>query len=701
MDSKACEGRFLGYAPNAKGYRVYWPNKRTVGIERNVRFVESEPAPVADEQLKGAKTDKGNLPVQSEPPAPPIPAPVTPSLPPSPIREPQPAIADDKPEEAALPEQALGRGQRIRKPSEYVLRLQRGEGTADGCIGSAPKGVQADKVMGATALVVTDESDNAEHIWSEDDYHLHYPFEHALVIQAGQEPLTLAQAQASPDWPHWKIAIDKENANLLDHDTYELVEPPTNMNIVGCRYVFRVKRNADGTITLFKARLVAQGHTQVPGLDFNETFAPVAKLSSIRTILALAARYDWELEQMDVKSAYLNGRLDETIYMRQPPRSAAPGKEHLVCRLKKTLYGLKQAGRGWYKTLSAAMNTMGLTRCAADHAMWYRRDGDSTLIVASSVDDLTIAGTPDLVAAFKSDIKSHFDMSDLGPMHWILSIEVQRNRTARTLAISQRAYIDTIVARFNPATTPLQPGGALGKHQSPATPRQFEEMRDVPYREAVGSLMYAAMGTRPDVTFAVTALSQFMQNPGRAHWDAVKRVLRYLKGTRELWLVYGDTRNGVKGFSDADWGSTTEHRHSISSYVYTLDGGAISWSAKKQNVVALSSTEAEYIALTHAAKEALWLRYILADIIHPDIAKHPLTLHCDNRSAIALAKDNAFHPRTKHIDIRFHFIREAVEDNKLTLEHLRTEDMPADLFTKALPHPRLEHLSALFGLRSL
>lgn len=349
---------------------------------------------------------------------------------------------------------------------------------------------------------------------------------------------------------------------------------------------------------------------------------------------------------------------------------------------------------------------MGLTRCAADHAMWYRRNGDSTLIVALSVDDLTIAGTPDLVATFKSDIKSHFDMSDLGPMHWILGIEVQRDRAARTLAISQRAYIDTIVARFNlesanPATTPLQPGGTLGKHQSPATPRQFEEMRDVPYREAVGSLMYAAIGTRPDITFAVTALSQFMQNPGRMHWDAVKRVLRYLKGTRELWLVYGDTQNGIKGFSDADWGSTTEHRHLISGYVYTLDGGAISWSAKKQNVVALSSTEAEYIALTHAAKEAPWLRYILADIIHPDVAKHPLALYCDNRSAIALTKDNAFHPRTKHIDIRFHFIREAVEDNKLSLEHLRTEDMPADLFTKALPRPRLEHLFALFGLRLL
>ncbi|KAJ8457275.1 hypothetical protein ONZ51_g11632 [Trametes cubensis] len=325
---------------------------------------------------------------------------------------------------------------------------------------------------------------------------------------------------------------------------------------------------------------------------------------------------------------------------------------------------------------------------------------------SASTDDLTIVGTPDYVFGFKSDISQCFEMSDLGPMRWILSIEVQRDRTNGTITISQRSYIDTILACFNlqdanPASTLLQPGNALGRHQSPSTPCQLEDMRNVPYREAVGSLMYAAVGTRPDIAFAVTALSQFMQNPGRAHWEAVKRVLRYLKGTRELWLVYGDQCNGLKGFSDADWGSSTEHRHLISRYIFTLDGGAISWSAKKQNVVALSSTEAEYIALTHAAKEAIWLCYVLADVLDPQVRKHPLLLHSDNRSAIALAKDNAYHPRTKHIDIRFHFIHEAVDDNKITLEHRCTKDMPADLFTKALPRPRLEHLSALFGLRSL
>ncbi|PIL29731.1 transcription factor [Ganoderma sinense ZZ0214-1] len=494
---------------------------------------------------------------------------------------------------------------------------------------------------------------------------------------------------------NWQCAIDAEYKNLCHHDVFDLVEPPPDANIIGSKLVFRVKHNAEGAVSGFKARLVAQGFSQVPSRDYHddETFAPMSRLPSICTILALAAQHDWELRQMDIKSTYLNGTLEETVYMHQPPGFSMPEQSHLVCRLKKTLYGLKQAGRGWYKTLTAAMLQMGFTRCVADHAVFYKREGKSAIIVAASVDDLTIAGTSDL----------------------ILGIEVHHDRQACTIAISQHSYIDTIVSQFNledaaPLSIPLQPSSPLGQHQSPSTPCQhqspstpcqFEDMCDVPYREAVGSLMYATMGTRPDVTFTVTVLSQFMQNPGHAHWDAIKRVLRYLKGMRELWLVYSDDNNGLRGFSDANWGSSTEHRHSISGYVFTLDGGTISWSSKKQNIVALSSTEAEYIALTHATKEAIWLRYVLADVLHPELSSFPVRLCSDNCSAIALAKDNAFHPRTKHIDICYHFIREAVDNRNMALEYRRTEDMPADLFTKTLPHAKLEHLSRLFGLRPL
>jgi hypothetical protein len=222
-------------------------------------------------------------------------------------------------------------------------------------------------------------------------------------------------------------------------------------------------------------------------------------------------------------------------------------------------------------------------------------------------------------------------------------------------------------------------------------------MRGVPYREAIGSLMYAALGTRPDISFAVSFLSQFMQNPGRAHWEAVKRVFRYLKGTKDTCLVIGGTGKGLEAFSDADWASQ-EHRHSISGYVFTIGGGAVSWSSKKQVIVALSTTEAEYIAATHAAKEALWIRMFLAEIARP--LKKPTTIHLDNISAISITKNDEYHPRTKHIDIRYHFIRHAVQERLLHIDYVPTEDMAADMFTKGLPRHKVLHMNELVELRS-
>ena len=568
--------------------------------------------------------------------------------------------------------------------------------------------------MGAAALAVDagDESeDEWEKIegteeWQSDEEEETEGIERAMAAREELDPRTLEEARQSHDWPAWDAAVKIELDNLRAHDTYDLVELPDGANAIGSKIVFRRKRDAEGNVIQHKARIVAQGFTQIPGRDFDETFAPVARLSSIRTILALAARNDWDVIQMDVKSAYLNGSLDETIYMRQPPGSATPGQEHLVCKLKKTLYGLKQAGRGWYKTFYAAMTDLGFTRCAADHAVFRKRDGALALNVASNVDDLTIAGNREIVSWFADAISKRFEMSKSGEISWILGIEIRRDRKNGTIAASQRSQIDAVVERYNmegakPVTTPLQPGERLTRDQAPTTPRQYEQMRNVPYQEGVGSLMYLAQGTRPDIAFAVMKLAQQMQNPGPAHWEALKRVIRYLKHTRELWLVWGDTRDGLQGFSDADWGSSTDFRHSVSGYVFTLGSGAISWSAKKQNVVALSSTEAEYIALAHATKEAFWLRYMFSDLVDSDVLNYPVLINCDNRSAIALAKDNTYHPRTKHIDIRFHFIREAVEDAKIKLAYCPTEDMPADLFTKALARPRLEHLQARFGLRPL
>ncbi|GBE86172.1 hypothetical protein SCP_0900490 [Sparassis crispa] len=702
LDSKAREGRFVGYSTESKGYRVYWPDKHAVSVERNVRFIDE--TVIADEaQPEGAieavvpsSPSTLHQPQQkpkshTEPPAPSSVNP--PSMPTS------DAPVQEHKDENHAPEAPAERSHRPRKASAYVKRLNDGSGVADGRKSRPkyPQGLQPGDLMGAAAV----EAEESESEQEGDEPIFAMPA--AFAVREGQEPRSLEEAMQSPDWPQWQKAIEKEMRNLRDHHTYDLVEPPENTNVVGSKFVFRIKRNANGKIESYKARLVAQGFSQIPGIDFNDTFAPVAKLASIRIILALAAHHDWDVHQMDVKGAYLNADLEEEIFMKQPPGQAERGKEHWVC-VRHAIYGLKQSGRQWFKKMCAALDEMGLSRSLVDHCVFYLDEDDDsvTLIIALSVDDTTIAGTNNAVLWFKTEISKRFEMTDLGEMHWILGIEVRRDRAARTLSLSQRAYIDGLMARFNledakPLSAPLEPGAILSIRQCPSTPREFEDMRNVPYREAIGSLMYAALGTRPDIAFAVTALSQFMQNPGRAHWEAAKRVLRYLKSTREKWLTYGLTRDGVEGFSDADWGSS-EHRHSICGYVFLIDGGAVSWSAKKQPVVALSSTEAEYIALTHAAKEAIWVRYLLADILDPDVSKFALRLHTDNRSAIALAKDNAYHARTKHIDIRYHFIREAVDSAAISLLYRRTEDMPADIFTKSLPRVKVEYLTSLMGL---
>jgi hypothetical protein len=438
------------------------------------------------------------------------------------------------------------------------------------------------------------------------------------------------------------------------------------------------------------------------GVDFQDTFAPVARLSSIRMVFALAASENWELHQMDVKSAYLNSPIDANVYMRLPPGYTQKGK---VARVKRGLYGLRQSGNLWHKTLSSSFDDLGLTRSAVDHGVFYSHDDNGTTIVCTSTDDFAITGTPTTrILQFKADLGNHFEMSDLGELAWILGIKVERDRDKRTISLSQTAYIDSLVKRFNlvdapPLSIPIDPNAYLSKDQCPSTPQQIDDMKNVPYREAIGSLMYAAIGTRPDITFAVTALSQYLQNPGRPHWEQAKRAIRYLKGSRDWKLVYGST-GGVEGFSDANWGNDVDDRHSICGYVYTLNGGAITWSSKKQSVVALSSTEAEYIGITHAAKEAVWVCHLLSELYSPAILEHPIIVHCDNRSAIELVKNATFHSRTKHIAIRYHYIREAFNDGIITLTHRGTDEMPADMFTKALARVKLSKFTNSIGVSS-
>jgi hypothetical protein len=304
-------------------------------------------------------------------------------------------------------------------------------------------------------------------------------------------------------------------------------------------------------------------------------------------------------------------------------------------------------------------------------------------------------------------MKEHVEITDMGELHWLLGIKVKRNREERTISLSQRSYIDSITRRFGfedlkPISTPMDPNVKLSTSQNASTAPEFAVMRHIPYHEAVGALMYAMLGTRPDISFATTTVAKFSSNPGLPHWEAVKRIYRYLNGTRGLWLTYGGEMKALVGYADAD-GSMAEDRRAVSGYAFLIDGGAVSWGTKKQEVVSLSTTESEYIAATHAAKEALWLRSLITQVfgtIHDASPSHATTLFSDNQSAIALAKDHQYHARTKHIDVRFHFIRWVIEDGKLVLIFCPTGDMVADSLTKALPSPKVKHFAAELGLRN-
>jgi hypothetical protein len=243
----------------------------------------------------------------------------------------------------------------------------------------------------------------------------------------------------------------------------------------------------------------------------------------------------------------------------------------------------------------------------------------------------------------------------------------------------------------------MEPSLQLSHSQSPCTVTEIAEMKNILYRATVGSLMYLAIGTRPDIAFTVSTVTQFSAEPGKAHWEAVKRIYRYLLGTKKLALTYGGGRKGLEGFTDTD-GAMLEHRFAITGYAYLLNGGAISWSSHKQELITLSTTEAEYVTATQTAKEGIWLRQFIGKVFHP--LERPTPLHCDNQSAIALTKDGSFHPRTKHIDIWYHFIRFVVEDGSISLIYCPTEDMVADTLTKALPSIKAKHFTTSLGLRA-
>jgi hypothetical protein len=505
------------------------------------------------------------------------------------------------------------------------------------------------------------------------------------------DPLSYKQAMASPQAAEWQAAMESEMDALRKAGTYTLTECPAGQQPIGCKWVYVAKRDATGKVVRYKARLVAKGYSQRYGIDYEETYAPVCRIGSIRVLIALAAHFDWEIHHMDVTSAYLNGDLQETVYMQQPIGFEVTGAQAThVCKLSKALYGLKQAGRTWNKKIDDVLHASGFTALDADHCIYRSENDFSYIIISLYVDDLLLfANNLRALTAFKSALSTRFDMKDLGEAKFILGMEIIRDRAHRTIALSQAAYTremlrtHTMVAA-NAADTPVQPNVRLAP---PAEGFTADPTATRNYQAAVGALMFAAICTRPDISFAVGQLSQYASNPDRSHFSALTQVFRYLRGTIEYRLCYKGTGRvqdipTLVGYSDADWAGDIGQRRSTTGYTFLLCGAAVSWQSKRQRTIAQSTVEAEYMAAASATKEAIWLRSLLTGIgCEPS---GPTILRVDNEGAIKLAENPRHHDLTKHIAVRYHLIRQHIADGTITLMHVPTGLQTADCFTKGL-----------------
>ena len=528
---------------------------------------------------------------------------------------------------------------------------------------------------------------------------------------AGDEPRDWADSQCRPlaEAAEWKVAFEDEIKSLREMGVYVLIprsEVPTGAKVRRCKAVLKNKLDEKGNLARRKVRYVFKGFEQQYGKDYTSTTSPTARMESWRILLHIAAVLDWDAQQIDVKTAFLYGLLpdDEVQYMEQPNGFEEPGKETWVWKLQKGLYGMKQAGRIWNRTMNDAMISWGFTRLACESCIYYRRKESGIVIAAVHVDDfLSVAKPPQENTVFKAQMKTLWNISDLGNVRFCVGIAIDRDRAAKTISLSQTALIDRIIAQFGqqdayPAKTPMDPGLKLRRpNQSELTTHDKTELVKFPYRSLVGCLLYLSVASRPDITYAVQQLSQFLDSYSFAHWNAAIRIVRYLKGTRELKLVLGGTNPiSLVGFTDSDWANCLDTRRSVGGYSFTLGSGVVSWTTRKQKTVASSSCEAEYTAAFECGKEAIWLRTLLSGIGFAPGTSTPIL--CDNNAAINLSEDPSLHQRVKHVDIKFHFLRERVHSGDLKLSYINTHDNLADIFTKALDTTKFEKIRRFLGL---
>jgi len=508
-----------------------------------------------------------------------------------------------------------------------------------------------------------------------------------------EEPQTFEEAITCEDKDKWKEAMDLEFNSLMKNSTWTLTELPTQTDCkaIGSKWVYKKKLKSDGTVERYKARLVAQGFAQREGIDYNETFAPVVRYKTLRILMVIAANLNLELHQLDVETAFLNASIKEVVYMKQPKGYE---KGNLVCKLNRTIYGIKQAPHEWNNELNSfIVIELGFSRCKSDTCVYVKRSkNDKIFILTIFVDDIIAAfDAIDMHEwlEYKKSISNKYKIRDIGEVDWILQMKVTRDRTKKTIILDQQRYIEKVLKEFNmlESKTIDTPASAekLSTTDSPVTPEEYQAMKNKPYLNLVGSLLYAAITTRIDIAYAVNVATRFMSNPGDAHWKACKRILRYLNGTKKSGLIFHGNNSKeftIKAYSDADWAGDTTDRKSTTGFVITINDSVVSWLSKKQSTVALSTAEAEYMAISATIQEVMWIYQLLEELKLP--VKRPIELLCDNRAAISISSNDVNHSRTKHIDIRHHYIRDMIKKEYVKVSWIDTNKQLADILTKSL-----------------
>lgn len=683
---------FIGYPYDKKGWKIFDLETKDISVSRDVHFYEND-FPFVEHNMalneSSPDLDLNTPPTISDPitELPEIEQPITepeqPVIAQQPAAEPDPDQGNTDPpiEPIADPPPDMGRGHRLKLPNsrlqDYVIAT-----TYSPSSNSSPSPLSSPSgTPYSLANYISCRNFSVKH-------------NHFLAaITTGVEPSSFKLAVQDDGWCRaMKDEIDALEAN----GTWELTELPPGKKALGCRWVYKIKYKSDGSLERLKARLVVFGNHQVEGLDYGETFAPVVKMVTIRTFLAVAAVKGWELHQMDVHNAFLHGDLAEEVFMKLPP-GFNRGHEGKVCRLKKSLYGLRQAPRCWFAKLAGALRKYGFHQSYSDYSLFTYSRNEVRLYVLVYVDDLVLAGNnSSAISTFKAYLSRCFKMKDLGILKYFLGLEVARSKEG--IFLNQRKYTLDIISEVGllgakPASTPMETTHNLGLDTSP--------LLDDPerYRRLVGRLVYLAV-TRPDLAFAVHVLSQFLQRPREAHLASALRVVRYLKGSPgQGILLRSDNNLTISGWCDSDYATCPLTRRSVTGWFIRLGNSPISWKTKKQHTVSLSSAEAEYRSMAATVCELKWLRELLTSL---DIKKSlPMVLSCDSQSAIHLAQNPVFHERSKHIEIDCHFTRDAITDGIIQPVHVPTTEQLADIFTKPLGVRQFHYLLDKLGILDL